>query len=403
MKPIYKLIFSLIAISIFSCTGEDEYKKYMAGGEISYTGKAGNLTASPGRNRIKLRYGLVKNPNINKTVIYWGSKQDSLVVNFDRSVLQTDTVETMINNLPEGSYSFEIYNFDKVGNMSVPSYVTARSYGNRYETGLYDRSLLSSEGLNLDGDIKLSWGDSIMTSVGVEIKYTSKTGEILSVRLNNDAKTVTLAGCNTAKPIMYRTFYIPEPIAIDTFATQFSTYKPENMVLNLDRTKFKEFRLNNDSPVREGNINTLWDGLICTNPDNFYDQVGYGNYNTGYNNETPASFTVDLGVRTELYRFRISFYWPWMADCPKRYELWGYTKDGEPPVNGDWSGWTKLHSFDNSNMTTRSHYAEGDNVIFDKREIAPKVRYVRIKSLECYRNPAMANISISEITAWAYL
>lgn len=163
--------------------------------------------------------------------------------------------------------------------------------------------------------------------------------------------------------------------------------------IEIGKSKFKEFRLNNDSQQMEGNIVYLWDGGVMSQPEN-YDEIGYRNYLTG------ECFTVDMGDHYNLKRFRASLYWAYTNVCPKKYELWGYEGEGEPPIDGDWSNWTKLGSIDNSSSTL-ADFAEGDILEFAKEE-SPLVRYIRVKCLENYRNPPTTAISLCEITLWAW-
>ncbi|SFL36741.1 protein of unknown function [Porphyromonadaceae bacterium KH3CP3RA] len=163
--------------------------------------------------------------------------------------------------------------------------------------------------------------------------------------------------------------------------------------IEVDKSKFKEFRLNNDTQQQEGNIVYLWDGGIMSKPEN-YGEIGYRNYLTG------ECFTVDMGDHYNLKSFKASLYWAYTNVCPKKYELWGYEGEGEPPINGDWSNWTKLGSIDNSSSTL-ADFGEGDVLDFTKEE-SPLVRYIRVKCLENYRNPPTTAISLCEITFWAW-
>lgn len=161
--------------------------------------------------------------------------------------------------------------------------------------------------------------------------------------------------------------------------------------IEIKKNAFQEFRMNNDSPKQEGDILNLWDGEIMAKPED-YGSIGYRNYLTG------ECFTVDLGDHYNLYRFRASLYWAYTNVCPKKYELYGYTKDGEPAKDGNWADWTKLGSLDNSDSLL-SDFGEGDNLYFTK-ETTPKVRYIRVRCLENYRGTTA--ISLCEITFWAY-
>ena len=164
----------------------------------------------------------------------------------------------------------------------------------------------------------------------------------------------------------------------------------------VDKSQFKEYRLNNDGTKGDGNIVYLWDGGIMSKPNN-YDEIGYRNY------LTDPSFTIDIGTRYDgsyysLKRFRASLYWPYSNVCPKVYELWGYMKPGEPPTNGNWADWTKLATIDNSSSTL-ANFAEGDNVYFEKED-SPEVRYVRVLSVKSWKGST--HISLCEVTLWAW-
>lgn len=163
--------------------------------------------------------------------------------------------------------------------------------------------------------------------------------------------------------------------------------------IEIKKSKFKEFRLNNDSEKMEGSIVYLWDGQAMSKPESYGD-IGYRNYLTG------ECFTVDLGDHYNLKRFKANLYWAYTNVCPKKYELWGYKGEGVPPIDGNWSNWTKLGSLNNS-TSTLADFAAGDELEFTKEE-SPLTRYVRVKCLENYRNPPTTAISLCEITFWAW-
>jgi len=161
----------------------------------------------------------------------------------------------------------------------------------------------------------------------------------------------------------------------------------------IDKSLFREFRLANDSPRMEGDILYLWNNEAMAKP-NDYGSIGYRNYLTNH------TFTVDLGDYYNLYKFTANLYWAYTNVCPKVYELWGYTKEGVPPSDGNWDNWTKLATIDNS-KSTLADFAAGDTVEFAKEE-SPRVRYVRVHCLENYRNPPTTAFSLCEITFWAW-
>lgn len=162
----------------------------------------------------------------------------------------------------------------------------------------------------------------------------------------------------------------------------------------IDKSKFKANNLENDSEPGGDPMETLWNNRYMTVPET-YATVGYQNY------WTTSSFTFDIGDHYHLKQLRLHLYWAFTHTCPRVWELWGYMKPGEPPASGDWSEWTLLYERDNSHLTL-DDFAEGDNIHF-KAIDSPHVRYLRIINRQNWRDsPPLTNISISEITLWAF-
>lgn len=242
-------------------------------------------------------------------------------------------------------------------------------------------------------------GDKI---VNAEISDKNRTIHLNLVKLRNlNSVDVTLHISKRAKllapldTIVNYNLTTPQEIVINNLYKDL-TYTltasiPEN--IEVDKSLFKEFRLDNDTPLMEGNIVFLWDGGAMTKPGN-YAEVGYRNYLTG------QCFTVDLGDHYHLKEFKANLYWAYTNVCPKKYELWGYEGTGEPPISGDWNDWTNLGLLDNTGETN-ADFADGDKLEFTK-EASPLVRYIRVKCLENYRNPATSIFSLSEISFWAW-
>lgn len=162
----------------------------------------------------------------------------------------------------------------------------------------------------------------------------------------------------------------------------------------IPKTNFQEYRLANDGAVETGPITNLWDGQDMKKAED-YGSIGYRNYLCS------NSLTVDLGRSYKLSQFHASLYWAYTNVCPKKYQLWAYTKEGVPPATGDWSDWTLVGDIDNTGKTPAVDFPNGDNLYFESAK-APVTRYVRIKYLENYRSPASTLCSLCEITFWAY-
>lgn len=217
----------------------------------------------------------------------------------------------------------------------------------------------------------------IHLSISKRAKLISPADTVLTVDLT---QPYTIVVNNLIKDVSYTlTASIPEYIQVG-------------------HTKHKASLFSNDSPKMEGDIDKLWDGKKMSKPE-AYDEVNYGNYLCGSTNG-PSSFAFDIGETIHLYRFRASLYWAYTNVCPKRYELWGYLKDGVPSQSGDWSEWTRLGEIDNSGSLL-SDFGEGDNIYIEK-ENSPKVRYLRVRCLENYKGNGTTSFSLCEIAVWAY-
>lgn len=157
---------------------------------------------------------------------------------------------------------------------------------------------------------------------------------------------------------------------------------------------YKEFHLDNDGKQQEGNISYLWDNETMQNIGD-YGSVKYHNY------LTTGSFTVDLGNWYYLKDFTANFYWFLTNVCPKKLQLYGYTKEGTPPTDGNWDDWTPLGSSVDNTDFPEENFAQGDVVSFPYEE-APYCRYVRVRCLENFKATPTQEFSLGEITFTSY-
>lgn len=417
MKELFKILSILSIVFFVSCSDYVDYEKdHTNGEEIRYAGKANDPAYFAGHNRIEVKYVLGPDPNINKSVIYWNLRADSITVSINRAELANDTITRIIEGLPENTYSFEIYNYDKFGNKSVPTYLTAKSYGNKYIANLYDRNVTSYEAASLGGDLKINWGDSVMKSVGVRVEYMNQDDKKVEKFVENTETSTILEEVNMEKPIKYQTLHIPEPNAIDTF-----TIDPAEIII--DRTKVvlempkpyaSAFVSGFDSSNNNG-FAALWNGKWGLTFDQNWGgepwagEAGWGTFETYVptGGETSTWLTVDVKEYIKVYRYRTGFYWPYMAHCPQISELWAYTGTGAPTAADGWNNWVKLGTIDNSYLTPelmKTQYGLGDNIYFDADDV-PKARYYRLNCVKNWDNRADRSkiiLCIAEMTFWAY-
>ncbi len=217
-----KLIMFLFVIGIAaftSCTKMDDFKKYVEGGEISYTGRVDSLKIRSGRNRVLVQGLFISDRKVTRCKIYWNSRQDSLVVPVVRK-LSVDTLNRYVTNLFEGTYNFEIITYDAAGNASIPVVKSGvKVYGDNYANSLINMPISD---VSLDGTTAtITWGglDKANGPQYMDVSYLNTAGVKTRVKKLVNTTTATLSDYKYRSTFDYRTVYLPDTMAIDTFYT----------------------------------------------------------------------------------------------------------------------------------------------------------------------------------------
>lgn len=193
------VLLSLFSLWFIQCDDMDDlYQQYVDEGEKIYLGKTDSLIAMSGLGRIQLKWFVNADPKIEETVIYWNMRQDSVVKPFQRigTGIQPDSL--VIENLPEGVYTFELFNRNKEGDRSLISSVQGEVYGDTYLATLKNRSVVSMKVVAYDkdkqaSDIELVWGPALSGSIGSKIFYTKKSsGEAVEVIASSTEESTIL-------------------------------------------------------------------------------------------------------------------------------------------------------------------------------------------------------------------
>jgi len=216
MKPIFYFYFIAVSLLIASCGKIDDYKKFTDGKLIIYPGKPDSLRVYSGRNRALVKFLIISDPNVVKATIYWNNRENKQDVNISRGK-GVDTISALISPLQEGNYTFEVYTFDKNGNKSVATLKQGATYGDVYEKSLLNRVLESVVYQPSNGSTTLNWRPSATGTVAVALTYTTLSGATKSRRVDNNTTQVVLADHNPETSIQYKTLFLPDSSAIDTF------------------------------------------------------------------------------------------------------------------------------------------------------------------------------------------
>ncbi len=215
------LVIGIWALISAGCSDEDDYTKYLEGGEIYYPGKIENAVVLAGKERVLL-YGLfVSDPKVTQCAVYWNIGQDSVIF----PVVRDNFIDTLneIITVEEGIHNFEFYTMDDEGNRSVVVNATGQSFGSKYQDQLYNRPIIDTLYSDGDNQLEIQWG-GIDLSTGAyqtEVQYNLGTNT-QSLRVDI-ADTLTTIDGYDGTGVKYRTFFRPTLSSIDQFWTEFVT------------------------------------------------------------------------------------------------------------------------------------------------------------------------------------
>src|SRR3546814_7884614 len=86
----------LAFVLVSGCAKQDDtYRQFLDKGEIVYVGKADSVQVFPGKNRLKLSWLILADPNVSKAKVFWNNHSDSLEIPLIKSS-GIDTVEIVI-------------------------------------------------------------------------------------------------------------------------------------------------------------------------------------------------------------------------------------------------------------------------------------------------------------------
>ncbi|MCK3685430.1 DUF4998 domain-containing protein [Maribellus sp. YY47] len=296
------LTFVLSIVFLFNACDkmEDIHGKYLEG-DIIYAPKPLQTQTFAGKNRIKVKYYLINAVNINKCIVEWNNGENSQTVEISPNT-PIDSVEFLINNLEEKSYLFKIYTIDKNGNRSVKEQVTGSAYDTKYIAGLTNRPIIGIEGGGTVDSVVVTWGTPPQGNTKVEYSYTREDGEIVSETITPDIDRVVIRGWKSESDLTYKSYYIPEETAIDTFASaEASEVLPvyiEFEGIKISKSKWEIVEFSTEEPA-EGAPNGLASAAIDDDLGTFWHTQWNGG-NPGY----PHHFIFDMKDMVKINKIK---------------------------------------------------------------------------------------------------
>lgn len=218
-RILYYITIVFITGAFASCEKMDEtYKEFIIPNGIVYPGKATSAVVCPGKYRAKVAWLRGADPKVTKAKVFWNNYTDSVGVDIPEGL---DSIGCLVEPLEENTYTFIIKTYDNDGNVSIPVEVSGKVYGDIYQSGLYNRSI-SSENRSTNNLWTIMWGTADETDgiIATYLEYEKSDGNTGFLRIpvfSNVTKITDAAGSD----YKYRTLFLPDSLAIDSFYTDF--------------------------------------------------------------------------------------------------------------------------------------------------------------------------------------
>lgn len=223
----YLYMFLCLVILLTGCSDmNDKHDEFLVNGERIYIGKIDSLKTFAGDGRIKLRFW-ASDPRAKTVTFYWFPNNDSMTVDIIKTS-PVDSFEVFIGGptgtktIQEGNYTLKAITRDQSNHFSIPFEKTINIYGDRFRSILTNRVLRSITFKASDGLLSLFYSGAVNEKeLGIEIFYTTRNGEIKVLQLPASKITspVAIPNVDATKGVSYRTKFLPEKLAIDTFYT----------------------------------------------------------------------------------------------------------------------------------------------------------------------------------------
>lgn len=298
MKRIYSLVVFVISVLFFTSCDDfmDVHKEYIEGGEIIYAPKPDSVNFIAGEGRILFNCRTYNAPNVRSVDVYWNDRLDSLIIPVELNT-GYDSISVILDNMEEKSYTFNIQTTDNFGHKSLFVTSFGTSYGDVYRATLNDRGIKSLSLSDKEGTIE--WYSAPMHLVRNEIRYKKNDGSQTTVKISSIDNLAKLPDVKPGSTFEYRSLYIPEEVAIDTFATAWKEYEtPFPAEYKYDRSLWEVLSVSDVSTSEGGGMAALIDGDLST-----YWQSAY----EGGDAPLPHWAVIDMQTskkisRIELYR-----------------------------------------------------------------------------------------------------
>ena len=214
MKKLVYCFFAFVLL-LASCGKQDTvYKQFFVDGGYIYPAKPLNLTAVSGYQRIVLKWDVPMDPSLRTAKLFWDNRRDSLEFNYS---YYEGSVETVINNLEDRSYTFEVINYDADGNSSLAVEITTSPFADNWLVSHAERAVESARIVGDEAVIVMR--DPTDETVKTKFRYITKDGKTVEQGvLKADEYEIHLPNADGSRYFEYQSAYTPTE-GIDTVWT----------------------------------------------------------------------------------------------------------------------------------------------------------------------------------------
>lgn len=223
LKKNIAILLTVLSFVLGCSKMNDKHDFYLQDGEIIYLGRVDSARILPGENRFLLRYWIT-DLRAKELRVYWNQMMDSLIVPIPPHQ-PSDSIDVIIgdndNIIPEGNYTFQLISSDGGGLESIIFERLGNVYGQQFSLLLADR-FIRNVGFDPDTkEINIEWGEPPSSrEIGVEITFFSdESKNVIYLPPEQLLTQTTIENIDVERGLTYRTLFLPEPLAIDTFFT----------------------------------------------------------------------------------------------------------------------------------------------------------------------------------------
>jgi hypothetical protein len=179
----------ILCLALWACSDMNELSdRFMTKGETVYAAKVDSAVTHGGYKKVEVEF-YIRTLRIDTVKVYWNDFQRvSDVVVSNRS----GVFSTVIEELNESAYIFQLVSIDSYGNKSLPVEVSGEAFGDNRLSLLRSRNITSAVYNNTTNEVTIKWGAAVENSSGCLLTYTNTDGQTATLHVPPDETTTTI-------------------------------------------------------------------------------------------------------------------------------------------------------------------------------------------------------------------